>query len=82
VTVLIRTETLFYNSQLYSHALATLELIMLKQHVLFVPNFSLSSSDCSHAAAADDDDVVRMPLLVYVRNFVRMFFSFFAFTVL
>jgi len=47
---------------------------MLKQHVLFVPNFSLSSSDCSHAAAADDDDVVRMPLLVYVRNFVRMFF--------
>ena len=39
----------FYDSHMYSRALDTLELIMLKQHVLFVPQFSFSSSDYLHA---------------------------------
>ena len=39
----------FYDSHMYSRALATLELIMLRQHILFVPQFSFSSSDYLHA---------------------------------
>jgi len=39
----------FYESHMYSRALATLELIMLKQHILFVPQFTFSSSDYLHA---------------------------------
>jgi len=34
---------------MYSRALATLELIMLRQHILFVPQFSFSMSDYLHA---------------------------------
>ena len=37
-----------FHKAVASRALATLELIMLKQYVLFVPQFSFSSSDYLH----------------------------------
>ena len=54
---------------MYSHAPATLEMIMLKQHVLFVPQFSFSSSDYLHALIGVGS----------LRDFVCMFFFFLCF---